>query len=260
MRLPKAARKQRPEPHTLAGAYALDAVNAADRARFERHLARCATCAAELRELREAAARLAGAVAVGPPERVIRQAVETAARTRQLGPGLRRARWPARSRRAGGPVSPRLVRRLAPALAGVLLAAAATAAGVAVTAEQGLAAAAQRDHQIAKVLNAPDAKMATAQVAAGGTATIVLSRRDRALVFTTVGLPPLPGNRCYQLWLIGPGGERSAGLLPPAHDKMTSPVIATGLTSGDRIGLSTEPAGGSEQPTSAPIVVLSLPV
>ena len=52
---------RRPEPHTLAGAYALDAIDGPDRARFERHLARCLACAAELRELREAAARLAAA-------------------------------------------------------------------------------------------------------------------------------------------------------------------------------------------------------
>jgi PadR family transcriptional regulator AphA len=47
----------------LAGAYALDAIDGPDRARLERHLARCPACAAELRELREATARLAGAVA-----------------------------------------------------------------------------------------------------------------------------------------------------------------------------------------------------
>ena len=33
-------RLRRPELHTLAGAYALDALSEADRARFERHLAR----------------------------------------------------------------------------------------------------------------------------------------------------------------------------------------------------------------------------
>ena len=40
------------ELHTLAGAYALDAVSDADRARFEQHLARCAECVQEIRGLR----------------------------------------------------------------------------------------------------------------------------------------------------------------------------------------------------------------
>jgi len=49
-------RTHRPEPHTLAGAYALDALTCADRAPFERHLARCPQCAQEIRGLREATA------------------------------------------------------------------------------------------------------------------------------------------------------------------------------------------------------------
>ena len=101
---------RRPEPHTLAGAYALDAIDGPDRARFERHLARCLACAAELRELREATARLAGAAAADPPADLIDHVVAAAARTRQLPPaaarrpgrrerrtaGTRRA-WPRRS-------------------------------------------------------------------------------------------------------------------------------------------------------------------
>ena len=44
--------------HTLAGAYAMDAVGTADRARFEQHLAACDECREEIRGLREATARL----------------------------------------------------------------------------------------------------------------------------------------------------------------------------------------------------------
>ena len=64
------------------------------------------------------------------------------------------------------------------------------------------------------MLNAPDAVMLTARVRAGGTATVVMSRRDRSLVFTITALPPVTGARCYQLWLMGPSGDRSAGSLP----------------------------------------------
>ena len=81
--------RRRPEPHTLAGAYALDAIAGPDRIRFERHLARCQACAAELRELREATARLAGAVAAEPPAGLIERAVAAAARTRQVPTGHR---------------------------------------------------------------------------------------------------------------------------------------------------------------------------
>ena len=43
-----------PEAHTLAGADAMDALNAQDRALFERHATRCPECSAEVGGLREA--------------------------------------------------------------------------------------------------------------------------------------------------------------------------------------------------------------
>ena len=82
-------RTHRPEPHTLAGAYALDALTGADRARFERHLARCPQCAQEICGLREATARLAAAAAEQPPAGLTERALAAAARTRQLPPPTR---------------------------------------------------------------------------------------------------------------------------------------------------------------------------
>ena len=46
---------RRTDPHTLAGAYALDALGGADRARFERHLCACPSCSQEARGLLETA-------------------------------------------------------------------------------------------------------------------------------------------------------------------------------------------------------------
>lgn len=258
-------RLRRPELHTLAGAYALDALTEADRARFERHLARCRVCVREQRELREATARLAGAVAADPPAELVERVIAAAARTRQLPPATgpapaRPGRLIHQARNARRPsvlwrVRPR---RLALALAAAFLAAAAASGAIALTVEHNLGAAQQSAHAIAEVLNAPDAVMLTSRVKAGGAATIVMSHRDHALVFTTAGLPPLPGGHGYQLWLMGPHGDRSAGLLPAPHNGMTSPVIATGLTAGDCVGLTVEPAGGSTRPTSKPILMLSL--
>jgi hypothetical protein len=88
---------------------------------------------------------------------------------------------------------------------------------------------------------------------------VVMSHRDRALVFTTDGLPALPAGRCYQLWLMGPAGDRPAGVLPAPDHGMTSPVIATGVAAGDSVGLTVGPAGRSGQrPASAPILMLNL--
>ena len=244
---------RRPEPHTLAGAYALDAIDGPDRARFERHLARCPACTAELRELREATARLAGAAAADPPADLIEHMVAAAARTRQLPPAA--ARPPAR--RPG----PGRLRRAAPRWVAAGLAAAvlvgAAAAGLA-AAEHHLSSARQGDYAIAEVLNAPDAVLLTARVTAGGKATVVMSRRDRALVFTTDGLPPLRAGRCYQLWLMGSAGDRPVGVLPAPDHGMTSPVIATGLAAGDWVALTVEPVGRPPGSATAPILMLNL--
>ena len=77
-------RTNRPAPHTLTGAYALDALTRADRARFERHLTRCEQCAREVRALAEATAALAAAVAAEPPAELMQRVLTAAARTRQL--------------------------------------------------------------------------------------------------------------------------------------------------------------------------------
>jgi anti-sigma-K factor RskA len=263
-------RPRRPEPHTLAGAYALDAVAGADRARFERHLASCPACVGELAELREATARLAGAVAAEPPGGLVPRAVVAAARTPQLPaaagpaerwravrggqPRIRAGRLPAHPAHPGRP----LRARLALALAAVFLAVAAASGAIALTSEHRLGAAELRDHQIAQVLTAPDAVMLTARARSRGTATVVMSHRYRSLVLTTAGLPPLPAGHRYQLWLMGPSGDRSAGLLPAPHRGMTGPVIASGLAPGDWIGVTVAPAAGSPRPASAPVLMLNL--
>jgi anti-sigma factor RsiW len=99
-------RPRRPEPHTLAGAYAMDAVTAADKARFERHLASCPACARELAELGEASARLAAAVATEPPGDLVQRVVASAARTPQLPPAAP-GQQPAGASRAPASRAPR---------------------------------------------------------------------------------------------------------------------------------------------------------
>jgi len=241
-------RTSRPEPHTLAGAYALDALAGTDRARFERHLARCEQCAQEISEFREVTARLSAAAAAEPPAGLTERALAAAARTRQLPPATREnaAPWPARR--------PRL-----PRLALAVAAAAIVAAGLLSVADRTAAHRLDEQqlhaHAIAAVLTAPDAAMLSARVTTGGTATIVMSRHQRALVFAAAGLRPLPSSKCYELWLMGPGGDRPAGMLPDPGQGMTGPVIASGLTAGDRLGLTIEPAGGGRHPGTTILVI-----
>ena len=89
------------EPHTLAGAYVMDAITPPDRARFESHLARCEECAQEVASLREATARLAGAAAVAPPAALKERVMAAAAMTRQHPPSTSETESQVRITRSG---------------------------------------------------------------------------------------------------------------------------------------------------------------
>lgn len=257
----------REDPHTLAGAYVMDAVDGSDRARFEQHLAGCESCRQEIRGLQEAAAALAAATAVHPHAALRDTALQAAARTRQLPPVTGPAAGPVPARRAGyhgrrglaiRPVRPRWMTRGWTVLAAAA-AVVAVAFGVAsyTGMQHGLDQAQGRDHTVAAVLSAPDARMMSGHISTGGTATVVMSHSMRMLVFTAADLRALPATMAYELWLIGPSGSRPAGMLAgSAHGRMVGPVVVPGLSAGDRVGLSVEPAGGSVRPTSRLILLL----
>ncbi len=113
--------------------------------------------------------------------------------------------------------------------------------------------------QIAAIMNAPDADIMTVRARTHGSATVVMSRAAHALVLTTVRLPALPSNECYQVWLMGAHRVRSAGRLPTPKQGMTAPMVVAGLATGDRMGVTVEPAGGASSPTSPAVLMLSLP-
>jgi anti-sigma-K factor RskA len=264
-------RIHRPEPHTLAGAYALYALDGTDEARFERHLERCRQCAEEIRGLREATARMAAAAAADPPAGLIQRAVAAAAQTQQLAPAapLSRRSWRAHCAAlatsfglAGGTGAGARARarmtKLAVTLAVAGMALAVILALAARSAQSQLQQDQRHSHAIAAVLTARDAAIKRARVNTGGTATVVMSGREHALVFAAKGLPALPPTRCYELWLMRPGGDKPAGMLPSPRHGMTGPVLASGLRTGDRLGLTIEPAGGSPRPTTAAILLLAL--
>ncbi|HXP18915.1 MAG TPA: anti-sigma factor [Streptosporangiaceae bacterium] len=236
------------ELHTLVGAYVMDAVTEFERAAFSRHLTSCPECRAEIRELQEAAARLGTAAAVLPRSELKGQTIRAASRISQLPPAT--------------PAPGRTWRRLTALPRAALMAAAVLAASAAVLGVvtqhtmQQLDHSQRQNHMIAAVLNAPDVVILTAKVSTGGTATVMMSHSEHALVFTAHGLRALPAARSYELWLMGPHGDRPAGMLTAEAGGMAGPAVVSGLTPGDMIGLTIEPVAGSRQPTSAPIVLI----
>jgi hypothetical protein len=248
-------RLRREVPHTLAGAYALDALTEADQARFERHLAGCDACRQEAGSLRETASRLPDVTAVAPPARVREQVLAEVARTRQQPPVTTEGAAGGAARRGLRWRAP----RMAVAIAGGCMLVALVLGGLFINTQQRLSQEQAHNRAIATVLNAPDAAIMSARGNVGGTATVVMSHRDHALVLTTASLPALPTGKRYQVWLMGLRRTRPAGMLPAPRRGMTAPMVVSGIEAGDEVGLTVEPASGSSSPTSAPVLMLLLP-
>jgi hypothetical protein len=240
--------------HSLSGAYALDALEGgAERDRFNRHLSRCQSCAAEVRGFREVATAMAFAASTEPPPEMRTQVLAAAARTRQLPPEVRTHARPKRAR-AQLPWLPWLSGAVAMASIAV-----AVFFGLAQShTQQQLNQARAQDQALALVLSAPQVQVLSHTVTNGGTATVVLAASRHELAVTTSGLPPLPAGKVYQLWLIHGEQAVSAGLLPGATSGQTRAVLATGVATGDALGLTVEPAPGTAKPTTA--VLLALPL
>jgi anti-sigma-K factor RskA len=233
--------------HSLAGVYAIDALDDAERMRFERHLRDCRSCEAEVRGFTATATALGLASAVPPPPGLKERVMAATAVTRQRPPEV------ANPETGRHPLIPRL--GLAVGAAG--LAAAAVLSVVAVNTQGRLDSVQASNAAVTSVLSAPDARIASAPTTAGGRATVVASASKGEMVFTGTGLAPLPSSKVYELWFLGPGAPRRAGLVPASGGGSTVPVLASGLAPGDTIGVTVEPAGGSAAPTTRPIVVLA---
>jgi len=231
--------------HTLAGAYALDALTEIERASFARHLAVCDSCAVEVAGLTEAASRLAALEAQAPPPRLKSAVMEEIFRTRQ-GAVARPA--PTTARRAV--TRPRWLAAVAAAVVGL-----AGIAGVWAVqesrlsdAKQEAAALLEEQARINTVLTAGDATVHAASADGGGDVAIVVSPSLRDGVVVVSGLPTPSPDRAYQLWLIDDSGPTSAGLLPAGAGSGTA--LLENMRTADTLGVTLEPAGGSPRPTT----------
>ncbi|GGV31267.1 anti-sigma factor [Streptomyces spectabilis] len=245
------------DPHTLTGAYAVDALDDDERRMVEEHLARCPSCVQEVRELTAAAARL-GLAAAAPPRRAMKDEVLRRITT------VRQEAPPSRPEPRGAAAWHRVRRAPRWALAACLTAAAALG-GTAVwqqhqaeEARETARQAEERSDDLAALLAAPDARARTAKLADGARATVVVSgSRDRAALLAS-GMAEPPRGKVYQLWFDDKGSMRSAGLMD--RDRSTTAVLMEGPV-GDAtgMGITVEPAGGSAEPTSPPVALVDFP-
>ena len=209
--------------HDLIAAYALDALDPEERSEFEAHLAGCERCRDEIAELSAAAAALAfGVEPVAPPPALSGRILDAARAER---PNV-------------VPLRPRAPR----ALAAVAAVAACAAVGLGiwdVSLHERLGSAHSEALQRVAISGASGSLV----VSSGQTAALVLS-----------DLPAVPGGKTYEAWVIDRGKATAAGLFNGGHG-MTYVTIGRHVPKGATVGVTVEPAGGSDQPSTTPLIV-----
>lgn len=265
----------------LTGSYALNALGDSEREELLRHAEESKSVREELEALQETAALLGLSTdPVTPPARVKANVMAAIRNTPQL-PAQPKAQdiAPASSSTpavkepedepqvgSSGATSsaPKSAQRMFALAAGVLLIAAGALTGVVVNQnsqqqqlEEQVNALSQREAQLTQILSAADSWSKTKTLDDGARVSIAYSATEGLMAVTTAGLPVLPDDKAYELWLISDDGAVPAGLVNGT--KSDGMLMVTGSMEGvTHFGITVEPATGSPKPTTNPIVLQAL--
>lgn len=229
--------------HTLAGAYALDALDDLERARFEAHLDGCSACTEEVASFQDTTALL-GSIEEVPVSAEFRSRVlEDIPHVRQVGPVTARVRG----------FAPRVVSVAAAVLAVAVLSLSVVTAGL-----RSRIGELETYEDIAAILQAEDAVTLTEEVD-GARLQVVASPGSGAGAILANGMSEAPTGHAYQLWLLTEDDHAlAAGFLKVGADGHGEHIMRGDMDGVVAVGITVEPEGGSEQPTTEPIAVLSL--
>lgn len=103
----------------------------------------------------------------------------------------------------------------------------------------------------------------TREIALGGTwaeqgaRAEVTALKDNRAILVVEDMPSMPDDRTGQVWVIRDDKPEPSGLLEPSGN-MAATAITAPLDGADAIAVTVEPAGGSDEPTSDPVLVQEL--
>jgi anti-sigma-K factor RskA len=223
----------------LIPAYALDAVDDLERRAVERLVEAESDARRELDEYREVVA--AFTVDELPPAELrahVLAQIDTPQRSsvpEPKSPGPARHRW------------------LTLGVAAAVVAAVAVPTTIAIQARQEQHQMQTQADAVAQMLADPTARILTAPMAGGGEVRALVASEKVMLAASGMGDPGQDAD--YQLWVIDGDSITSAGLLHPEGGKATALLeVAEGAT----LAVTVEPAGGSQQPTTEPLVTVQI--
>jgi len=207
-------------------AYALGALEPGEVAGFERHLERCERCQAELRWLDPAVRLLPESVPRQEPQPQLRESLMAEVRAQARPATARRIAWPGF--------------RLATSFATVLVLAAVLAGyeiGRDGSAEKGATTVHSRQDGIA----------------------VTMIREGEGGTLRLANVNQLPPGKVLEAWVRREGQvEAVPALFVPDREGRASTRIED-MSGVDTVMVTAEPRGGSEEPTSEPIVTMAVP-
>lgn len=241
----------------LAESYGLGALDAGERAAFEQHLASCPECQRAVADALLVADALPYTLTpVDPPAALRSKLMMAAAPVAPAAAPAMSLRWLAVAAAliaasAGTFAWTEYRRASAAQVAAAQSQAQVEALQGQLTALQTQADTARRaiDILAADDLSRVELKGQAAAPAASGRAYLSPAR---GLLFSTVGLPPLPEGRVYQLWYVTAAAPLSAALVSPDEAGRFTMIINTPIgVRPSALAMTIEPAGGLPAPSGA---------
>jgi anti-sigma factor RsiW len=249
--------------HALSGAYAVDALDSAERAQFEQHLAVCDACREEVAGLQAAAGEIAATTEIAPPPSLRASVLAGIADVRPLPPLQPEVPAGAQAEPEPEPAivpdNVRPLRRRVWQQIGLAAAAAAIVAGgtTVVLHPWDHATSGVQYTAAEQVIHAPDAQRYTRPVTGGGTVTVYRSVALGRAAVIVKGVKLAPAGHVYELWLLAPSGTmKRAGLFADGSD--LTAVVNGNAGPAKALGITIEKAGGSNAPTTNPIALVPL--
>ena len=227
--------------HDLTPAYALDALDAAEREEYEAHLASCDLCREELDGFWHVAGALAHAAGGPSPPASLRARILEQAREERGAPARDNVI--------------RLRRRFAvPALSSVAAVAAVAAVGLGLWASSLSRELGDVRREAAAVAILADPQRRELELRGAEGRLVVSKTGSAALVLS--GLEQAPEGKDYEIWVIEAGKPKPAGLFEGAGTRTVLPLTRP-VPDDATVAVTLERDGGVELPTGTPLITSS---